>query len=100
MRVARRFPEAGTEVYDRTEFRRTSSEIRNPDGSLAFRAADIEVPSSWSQLACDVLAQPSFHKRGLPTKSGRGHEHKVTAWLRRRATHQNTTPPTAEKTQT
>src|SRR3546814_10813277 len=85
MRVARRFTEAGTEVYDRIEFRRTSSEIRNPDGSLVFRAEDIEVPSSWSQVACDVLAQKYFRKRGLPLKSRRVPEDNVPAWLWRSA---------------
>src|SRR3546814_14708696 len=81
MRVARRFTEAGTEVYDKIEFRRTSSEIRNPDGSLVFRAEDIEVPTSWSQVASDILAQKYFRKRGLPLKSKRVPEDNVPAWL-------------------
>jgi ribonucleoside-diphosphate reductase alpha chain len=81
MRVARRFTETGTDVYDRIEFRRTSSEIRNPDGSLVFRAEDIEVPSSWSQVACDILAQKYFRKRGLPLKSKRIAEDNIPAWL-------------------
>src|SRR3546814_17390609 len=81
MRVARRFTESGTEVYDKIEFRRTSSEIRNPDGSLVFRAEDIEVPTSWSQVASDILAQKYFRKRGLPLKSKRVPEDNVPAWL-------------------
>ena len=81
MRVARRFTEAGTDVYDKIEFRRTSSEIRNPDGSLVFRAEDIDVPSSWSQVACDILAQKYFRKRGIPLKSKRISEDNVPAWL-------------------
>ncbi|MGF1630077.1 MAG: vitamin B12-dependent ribonucleotide reductase [Kiloniellaceae bacterium] len=81
MRVARRFTEAGTDVYDKIEFRRTSSEIRNPDGSLVFRAEDIEVPNSWSQVACDILAQKYFRKRGLPLKSRRVAEDNMPAWL-------------------
>src|SRR3546814_20635606 len=74
-----------TEVYDRIEFRRTSSEIRNPDGSLVFRAEDIEVPSSWSQVACDVLAQKYFRKRGPPLNSRRVPEAHVPRWLWRSA---------------
>src|SRR3546814_12545766 len=85
MRVARRFTEAGTEVYDRIEFRRTSSEIRNPDGSLVFRAEEIEVPSSWTQVTCDVLAQKYFRKRGLPLNSRRVPVPNVPAWLWRSA---------------
>ncbi len=85
MRVARRFTESGTDVYAKIEFRRTSSEIRNPDGSLVFRAEDIEVPNSWSQVACDILAQKYFRKRGLPLKSKRVPEDNVPAWLWRSA---------------
>ena len=81
MRVVRRFTEAGTDVYDKIEFRRTSSEIRNPDGSLVFRAEDIEVPNSWSQVACDILAQKYFRKRGVPLKSKRMPEDNVPEWL-------------------
>ncbi|WP_420347248.1 vitamin B12-dependent ribonucleotide reductase [Pelagibius sp.] len=81
MRVARRFTETGSDVYEKIEFRRTSSEIRNPDGSLVFRAEDIEVPSSWSQVACDILAQKYFRKRGLPLKSKPVPEDNVPAWL-------------------
>src|SRR3546814_19311737 len=80
MRVARRFTAAGTEVYDKIEFRRTSREIRNPDGSLVFRADDIEVPTSWSQVASDILAQKYFRKRGLPLQSNRVPEDIVPAW--------------------
>src|SRR3546814_7343591 len=96
MRVARRFTDAGTEVYDRIEFRRTSSEIRNPDGSLVFRAEDIEVPSSWSQVACDVLAQKYFRKRGLPLKSRRVPEDNVPAWLWRSAPDHRSEEHTSE----
>jgi ribonucleoside-diphosphate reductase alpha chain len=81
MRVERRFTDAGKDVYHNIEFRRTSSEIRNPDGSLVFRAQDIEVPASWSQVACDVLAQKYFRKRGLPAKLERVEETAVPSWL-------------------
>ena len=43
-----------------------ASEIRNPDGSIVFAQDDIEVPESWSQVACDVLAQKYFRKAGVP----------------------------------
>jgi len=51
MRIARRFTEQGKDVYQAIEFRITSSEIRNPDGSVVFQARNIEVPASWSQVA-------------------------------------------------
>ena len=68
MRIARRFTEAGEDVYAAIEFRTTSSEIRNPDGTLVFQSGEIEVPASWSQVACDILAQKYFRKRGVPPR--------------------------------
>jgi ribonucleoside-diphosphate reductase alpha chain len=81
MRVARRFTEAGKDVYAEIPLRKTSSEIRNPDGSLVFEAHDIEVPADWSQVACDILAQKYFRKRGVPTCLKRVEEHDVPSFL-------------------
>ncbi len=81
MRIERRFTEAGKNAYDSIVFRRTSSEIRNPDGSVVFEAQDIEVPASWSQVACDVLAQKYFRKRGVAARLKRVEENAVPSWL-------------------
>jgi len=43
----------------------TTSEIRNPDGSVVFRLENVEVPEFWSQVASDVLAQKYFRKAGV-----------------------------------
>ncbi|WP_417453720.1 vitamin B12-dependent ribonucleotide reductase [Kiloniella sp.] len=81
MRIARRFTEAGKDVYDAIEFRYTTSEIKNPDGSIVFQAKDIEVPASWSQVACDIIAQKYFRKRGIPQRLKRIEENSVPSWL-------------------
>ncbi len=52
-------------AYASVEFRTTSSEIRNPDGTIVFALNNIEVPASWSQVASDVLAQKYFRKAGV-----------------------------------
>jgi ribonucleoside-diphosphate reductase alpha chain len=66
MRIQRHFTSAGKTAYDGVDFRTAISEIRNPDGSVVFSQSDIEVPSDWSQVACDVLAQKYFRKAGIP----------------------------------
>ncbi len=87
MRIARRFTKAAKgpyktdSVYRGIEFRKTSSEIRNPDGSLVFQATDIEVPASWSQVACDILAQKYFRKRGIPRRLKRAQVKGLPSWL-------------------
>ena len=57
MRIERKFTKAGISAYDNVVFRTATSEIRNPDGSIVFRLADIEVPEQFSQVAADILAQ-------------------------------------------
>ncbi len=68
-------------VYSEIDFRQTSSEIKNPDGSIVFQAKDITVPSSWSQVACDVLAQKYFRKAGVPAALKKVEETSVPSWL-------------------
>ena len=81
MRIARRFTKSGKGAYQSIEFRKASSEIRNPDGSVVFQADDIEVPAGWSQVACDILAQKYFRKRGIPRALKKVEENKVPSWL-------------------
>jgi ribonucleoside-diphosphate reductase alpha chain len=68
MRIQRRFTNEGENPYAAIEFRSTSSEIRNPDGSVVFAADGIQVPAAWTQVACDILAQKYFRKAGVPAR--------------------------------
>src|SRR3954468_17235914 len=84
MRIERRFTTEGRDAYDGIEFRTTTSEIRNPDGSIVFQLADIEVPADWSQVACDILAQKYFRKAGIPAALKAVEENTVPSWLWRK----------------
>ena len=84
MRIARHFTVEGRDAYDGVEFRKATSEIRNPDGSLVFQQKDIDVPASWSQVACDVIAQKYFRKAGVPKERVPVREENVPEWLWRR----------------
>ncbi len=84
MRINRRFTSEGQDPYDSVSFRSATSEIRNPDGSLVFRAEGIEVPADWSQVAADILAQKYFRKAGVPARLAAIKEPGVPAWLWRR----------------
>ncbi|WP_018698196.1 vitamin B12-dependent ribonucleotide reductase [Amorphus coralli] len=81
MRIERRYTKAGQSAYEGIEFRRSTSEIRNPDGSVVFRLADIAVPAAWSQVATDVLAQKYFRKAGVPVALKKVEEETVPSWL-------------------
>ena len=84
MRVTRFFTREGKSPYEGIEFRTTSSEIRNPDGSVVFQLEEMEVPAGWSQVACDVLAQKYFRKAGVPAKLKSFEENSIPSWLWRR----------------
>ena len=84
MRITRLFTKHHDSPYASIEFRKTSSEIKNPDGSVVFRLADMEVPARWSQVACDVLAQKYFRKAGVPKCLKKFEENDVPSWLWRR----------------
>jgi ribonucleoside-diphosphate reductase alpha chain len=81
MRIERRFTEEGQSPYADIAFRLTASEIRNPDGSIVFRAENVEVPAAWSQVASDVLAQKYFRKAGVPARLKKVEEESVPSWL-------------------
>src|SRR5881394_1592619 len=81
MRIERRFTKDGQSPYADIAFRLTTSEIRNPDGSVVFRAENEEVPESWSQVASDVLAQKYFRKAGVPARLKKVEEETVPSWL-------------------
>jgi ribonucleoside-diphosphate reductase alpha chain len=81
MRIERRYTTEGQSPYAGIDFRRTTSEIRNPDGSVVFRADDVEVPAQYSQVASDVLAQKYFRKAGVPARLKKVEEETVPSWL-------------------
>jgi len=81
MRIERRYTQDGQEAYAGIEFRLTTSEIRNPDGSVVFKLDNVEVPASWSQVASDVLAQKYFRKAGVPARLKKVEENSVPSFL-------------------
>ena len=81
MRIVRRFTVEGDSPYADIEFRQAASEIRNPDGSIVFKLDGVEAPTTWSQVACDVLAQKYFRRAGVPAKLKTITEPLVPDWL-------------------
>jgi ribonucleoside-diphosphate reductase alpha chain len=83
MKVTRRFTAKLSSPYDGLEFENRTSQIRNPDGSIVFESPAV-VPSGWSQVATDIIAQKYFRKAGLPAVTRTVAEDGVPAWLQRR----------------
>lgn len=66
MKIARRFTSSGSDPYEMFTYTERTSVLRNQDGSVVFQMENIEVPSQWSQVATDILAQKYFRKAGVP----------------------------------
>ncbi|HVV61266.1 MAG TPA: vitamin B12-dependent ribonucleotide reductase [Pseudolabrys sp.] len=81
MRIERRYTKDGQSAYAGIQFRLTTSEIRNPDGSIVFKLDNVEVPEGWSQVASDVLAQKYFRKAGVPARLRKIEENSVPSFL-------------------
>lgn len=84
MRIERHFTVADRDAYAGLEWKTTTSEIRNPDGSVVFRLDNLEVPAGWSQVAADVLAQKYFRRAGVPVALKAVEESDVPDFLWRR----------------
>ncbi len=63
--IRRHFTTEGVHPYDEVEWERRDSRITDyRDGSVAFEQLDVEVPTTWSLNATNILAQKYF--RGTP----------------------------------
>src|SRR6056297_2817685 len=96
MKIERKFTKAGQDAYAEIEFVKTKSEIRNPDGTTVFALENVEVPSSWSQVASDVLAQKYFRKAGVPVSVKKVKERNVPSFLWRSVPATDDTERTGE----
>jgi len=97
MRIERRYTKDGQSAYADIEFRLTTSEIRNPDGSVVFKLDNVEVPEFWSQVASDVLAQKYFRKAGVPARLKKVEENSIPSFLWRSVADADTLATLPEK---
>lgn len=81
MQIKRFYTESGKDPLSSFNFEKRTSEIRNPDGSIVFRMEDVFVPSHWSQVATDIIAQKYFRKAGVPKLLKKVREKGVPIWL-------------------
>ena len=81
MKIERTFTKAGKDAYATVDFTTTTSEIRNPDGTVVFKLEGIRVPARWSQVASDVIAQKYFRKAGVPARLKKVREKDVPPFL-------------------
>ena len=65
LKITRKYTSTG-DPYKGIAWEKRSSKITNPDGSIVFEMNDVEIPSSWSQVATDIMVSKYFRKAGVP----------------------------------
>lgn len=72
LEIQRYFSKEGADPFEMFVYEKRSSIIKDPDGSLVFQMTDVEVPSFWTQVSTDILAQKYLRKSGVPLKNENG----------------------------
>jgi ribonucleoside-diphosphate reductase alpha chain len=72
LRFGRHFTVPGSHAYDLIDWERRTAAITSEKGTLIFEQKDVEVPTSWSQLAINVVAQKYF-------RGHQGHDDRETS---------------------
>ncbi len=72
MKIARKFTQAGVDVFSTINWSTRTSRISHTDGSVVFEMTDAEIPADWSQLATDIVVSKYFRKAGIPLTDADG----------------------------
>ena len=80
-RVFTKFSEDQSDPYSKIEFVERTSKITNADGSIVSQIEQVLVPTLWSQVAVDIMAQKYFRKAGVPARLKKKIEDGVPRWL-------------------
>lgn len=69
VKISRKYTQKGVDAFSSIKFEKRISKITEPDGKVVFEMKEVEVPSTWSQLATDIIAQKYFRKAGVKGSS-------------------------------
>lgn len=83
MKIQRYFTQQDASLYPGLEWTKRNSKIQNADGSKVFEMNEINVPSFWSQVATDILAQKYFRRKGIPKYLKKVEEPGIPEWLQK-----------------
>ncbi len=73
LKITRKYTSPG-DPYKGIVWEKRSSKITNPDGSVVFEMNDVEIPSTWSQVATDIMVSKYFRKAGVPQVDSNGNK--------------------------
>ena len=82
MKFSRIFTQGLGTPLDGIEFETRTSQLKNIDGSKGSTAITLKVPSFWSQMASDILAQKYLRKADVPAATVRTRLHRARLKLK------------------
>ncbi|MDA9676969.1 vitamin B12-dependent ribonucleotide reductase, partial [bacterium] len=71
LKISRKYTSKG-DPYKGIVWEKRTSKIANPDGSVVFEMENVEIPSTWSQVATDIMVSKYFRKAGVPQVDDEG----------------------------
>ncbi len=83
MKISRLFTDAFEKSSVEIGWKFASSKIKEADGKSVFTLENISVPTQYSQVATDILAQKYFRHKGVPRVLKKVAEDGVPEWLQR-----------------
>jgi len=72
VKINRRFTKLGENPFNTVQWDKRTSRIRDESGRSIFEKTDAEVPSSWSQVATDIMVSKYFRRAGVPQVDEQG----------------------------
>ncbi len=84
MLINRYYTKAGQSPYQSLSFEPRVSELRHFDGRLLRKSAEVMVPSTWSQVASDILIQKYIRRAGVPSDTKLIGDNNIPDWLQKR----------------
>ncbi|MBN2511074.1 MAG: adenosylcobalamin-dependent ribonucleoside-diphosphate reductase [Spirochaetales bacterium] len=66
MKIQKMFTKGTKNPYKGISWDIRTSRITDPKGNIIFNQDEVKVPSSWSKIATDIIAQKYFRKAGVP----------------------------------
>jgi ribonucleoside-diphosphate reductase alpha chain len=79
MKFERFYTRSGTSPYAGITWEKRTSEIIGSTGEVIFHMENVIVPSTWSHIATDILAQKYFRKSGVPASAAKAWTKQVKA---------------------
>ncbi len=72
LRITRLFTKPDEDPLNSVSWGKRDSRITDPDGSIVFEMLQAEIPTSWSQVAADIMVSKYFRKAGIPQVDDNG----------------------------